>query len=60
MQITRASKNIFSFWSNYRYNLFFKILQKKKYSDLTYFIVRKKREHKNSFLKFIYTKSNLL
>ena len=30
---SRASKNIFSFWSNYHYNLFSKILQ--KYSDLT-------------------------
>ena len=39
--ITRASKNIFSFWSNYHYNLFSKILQ--KYGDLTEFFCMKIR-----------------
>ena len=32
LMISRASKNIFSFWLNYHYNLFSQILQ--KYSDL--------------------------
>ena len=39
--ITITSKNMFSFWSNYNYNLFSKIFL--KYSDLTEFVCMKIR-----------------